>query len=389
MSYQLENEDTFQRIRRCKMKIMQTENTAFFTGLLCQKKIIVDESTPTACTDGLSIWFNPYFCDPLGNPQLLGLTMHELGHIIFDHITICQEDGLDHNVHNQAGDHYINLWLLDQGFELPDGALADPKYRVHPDSGDRWSTRQIYNDLMKNPQKQKAGFVSDIMAPPKGMTPEEHKGRVGNSIIQATMAADQQGEPGSVPGDVRRWVEDVLNPELPWHHIFANYMDDYNDEDYSMARVSRRYLPDFYLPTLHSPGITQITAGFDVSYSIDEKILSLVWKEIEYVWLTMGFKQMRIMSFDTEVHMNELLNEGETMDHLEITGGGGTNVVPLLESIAKEEPRVAVIFTDGGFHMPDMSNIDTDVIWILSEDDPSFDPPKGRVIRYNGVRSND
>jgi len=174
----------------------------------------------------------------------------------------------------------------------------------------------------------------------------------------------------------------VINPKPHWQAILAGYRDSYAKDDYTFRRPNRRFMPEWYMPTLYSDTLKQVTAGADVSLSMKKKDIASIFCELVYIFDTMKPEKMRVMTFDTTVHLNEVFTEGDQLQKLELKGGGGTNVQPLLDSIRKEQPDFALIFTDGYFGTPNMDGIDTDVYWIINGN-PGFKPPRGIVIPFN------
>jgi predicted metal-dependent peptidase len=362
------------KVDKAKFQMMRVDRgTTFFTALLASLKHIYNDDVPYAATDGIHLWLNPI-------EEIIGLLMHEVGHVIYEHPIICAEGKLNPEIHNIAGDHYINLWLLSKGFTLPHfpQAYADKKYL-------NWSTMKIYKDLIKNQNKApKNTIMLDVKPAPKGMSKQEHKLKITNNILKAVMQAEIAQDYGSIPGNVQQVVEKIRSPELDWTVVLANYMDDYARDDYSWSRPNKRYLPDFYLPTMRSLHMGQMTVGMDVSGSTTGQVLGIQFAEVKYLFETLQPKSMRLMTFDTQVQLNELYHPGDDLDEVELHGGGGTNVNPLLESITEEQPLLALIFTDGYFSMPNMENIVTDIIWIVTGNS-GFNPPKGVVIHFNDI----
>jgi predicted metal-dependent peptidase len=365
------------KISKAKMTLFNKgKGTTFFSALLSSLRIEINETISTASIDGITMRFNPYFIAPLSNAQFLGLMMHELGHVIYDHIGRRLAGKMEQTIWNIAGDHYINLWLLRLGFELPEGGVWDTKYA-------NWSTMQIYKDLMKNPPPKWETFKLDIMGRPANMDETTHRERINSNILKAVDLAISRKDQGSIPADVLRLIEDITKPTLPWQTILQNHMNGYAKEDYSWSRPNRRYMPaGFYLPHRHSEGLNQITCGDDVSGSMSQDDLNAIFNEQKYIWETLKPIRMRVQTFDTHVHMDKIFVEGDTLDGLQLKGGGGTNVQPLIESIKKELPEVALIFTDGHFSKPDMSGTEaTDIFWII-KDNKGFDNPHGTVIHF-------
>ena len=367
-------------VDRAKFEMMMVnKGTTFFTALIASMKFIYNDEHPYAATDGTSIWLNPAYIDILDTDEIIGLLLHEIGHVIFEHLIICFEGKLDPDIHNIAGDHYINLWLLGMSYTLP----HTPKYYADKQYL-KWSTMRIYLDLISNPNKKPKDYVMDMVAPPKDTSIQEHKLNITNNILKAVMQAEMSNDAGSIPGNVLQLVNKIRSPELPWTIILANYMDIYAKNDYSWSRPNKRYQPEFWLPNMRSLHMGQVTVGMDVSASTTGKILSTEFAEVRYMWDTLQPQTMRLMTFDTQIHLNELYSAGDDLDEVELKGGGGTNITPLLDSIQKENPQLALIFTDGVFSMPNMDDISSDIIWIVLKN-PGFKPPKGKVIHFNSI----
>lgn len=375
------------RLDQAKIHLMRQKNTVFFSALLGTLKIFPSDHNDTAWTDGLNMGLYPGFVNQLDTDELVWVLMHELGHVIFEHIPIAIENNLKMHRHNIAGDHYINLWLKQLGYKEP-GCISvyrDSKYR-------NWSSMKIYFDLPDNPPPpsqggsggntpgngKPKGMGEDIVLP-KSDEVSTHREKVNDNILKATIQADMMGEPGSVPGNIRRYVQSIVAPELPWQHILQNHMNAYNHADYSMHRPNRRYLPDFYLPSQLSESMGHMISAKDVSGSIDDAMLSECDAEEKYVWDVLKPVSMRCITFDTKIHMNEVFYEGDTLPESKLEGGGGTNVHPIMKYIMEEDPVVALIFTDGGFSMPTFEDTPTDIYWII-KGNRNFKPTKGTVI---------
>lgn len=364
-------------ISKAKLTLMLAKKTTFFSALLSNLRLVIDTSHPTAAVDGITMWINPHFVSTLSKDVLLGLMLHEIMHVAFDHCGLDRlklNTGLNLDILNIAEDHYINLYLKSLGYQLPKGAYADTKYRG-------MSSMQIYNELMKNPPDT-SDYTPDVIGIPAGSNVTDHSAAVLANVIKAVTQAQIAKDPGSIPGDILRRVEEAINPQLPWQTILAPYLSDYAKEDYTMRKPNRRYLPEFFLPTMYSESLKRITAGCDVSLSMDQEDIDEIFSELVYIWDVFKPDGMRLMTFDTEVHLNEVFTEGDQLANIILEGGGGTNVQPLLDSIRKEEPNFALIFTDGYFGTPNMEGIHTDVFWII-KGNPGFKAPHGVVIPFD------
>jgi predicted metal-dependent peptidase len=360
-------------ISRAKLKLMLGTKTTFFSALLSNLHIIITTDVPTAATNGIYMKMNPYFVLKLNKDTLLGLILHEVMHVVYDHMSVIFQ-GLNDNILNIAQDHYINLYLKAEGYSLPENGYCDPKFTG-------MSSMQIYHELMKDPPDTD-DYTMDVCGPDPDMDKSEYEEAVVSNVVKAVMQAQMAKDPGSIPGDLLIRLEDVINPKLPWQVILANYINGDSKDDYSFSRPNRRFMPDFYMPTLYSESLKKITSGCDVSLSMEPEDVSAIHAENMYIWDTFQPDSMRLMTFDTEVHLNEVFTEGDQLKEIVLMGGGGTNVQPLLDSIREEEPEFALIFTDGYFGTPDMEGITTDVYWII-KGNPGFKAPHGIVIPFD------
>ena len=220
-----------------------------------------------------------------------------------------------------------------------------------------------------------------IFDPPEGMSKEEHQERVISNVVKAVTQAQLANDPWSIPGEVARQVEKLIDPKLPWHQILQNYMSAYAKEEYTWARPNKRFWPDFYLPSMHSEALNQITVAIDVSGSIMQEDLDAFMAEVRYVFEILKPKKMRILGFDTKIHDDLEFVDGDALEDVSLTGGGGTNCRPVIQTLKKDEPEIALIMSDGEFSMPSFAGISSDVFWIIKGDE-NWTAPYGQVIYY-------
>lgn len=368
------NEDQKRKLSKAKLNLMMQRNTTFYSSILASQRIVWTDTYPTAATNGLTIWLCPAFIDEQDQAQALFLLLHEVEHTVLEHLERCFEGALNPVLYNEAGDHYINLRLKKLGYKMPVVGLADPKYTG-------WSTMKIYEDLVQSRGPNFTGGSMDlILAPPPGMSADEHRESIIANIVKAVHQADMNNDPGSVPDGVRKRLEKILNPKLPWYTILHNHLDAWRQDDYSNSRPNKRFMPDFYLPRLRSEGLGQITGAVDVSGSMTQPLLDRIMPEIHYVWNIMQPDKFRLISFDTEIHDDLSFEPGDTLDDLTLHGGGGTNVQDIINTLRQDNPELALIFTDGEFYPPDVEGLNTHIIWIITNVPNSFVEPTGTVI---------
>jgi predicted metal-dependent peptidase len=392
-----------QIINGTKLEFMMKKETTFFSALLSQLKLELSERIPIASVDGISLYLNPAWLIQQAKKDvtiILTVFVHEVCHVAFGHCDFERYKHLDQNILNIAMDHLINLWLKSFGFVIPTDWYCDAKYN-------NMSTMEIYHDLVKNPppkqpppptggesgkgdggkdgKDDKPFNGGDLILKPvtkDGKTAQEVSEIIKGNILKAVHQAEIRGEGiGNLPGHAKIIIENIKSPQLPWQVILAPHVNAYAKDDYSYKRHNRRFMPEFYLPTLYSEVIGTATAGVDVSGSMSKKDVFKIWSELRHIFNTVRPESMRVMTFDTKVHMNKVFQQGEELEKITLTGGGGTIIQPLLDSIRKENPKFTLIFTDGKFRMPDLSGITTNIYWII-KNNPNFKAPIGTIIPF-------
>jgi predicted metal-dependent peptidase len=360
-------------INKAKIRLFTERNTTFFSALLANLKLEWTDRVPTGATNGTHLYLNKDFVKSLSLDEILFLLLHEVYHVALDHVGRRDSANLDPMLWNVAGDYVINNDLDNRGYKMPVNGILDHQY-------DGWSTRQVYDHLVQYSPDE----TCDLDIIPCSSDDKQQQEKITTNIVKAVTQAKIANDYGSVPGNIARHVEELLDPKLPWNQILMDYMHSYAKEDYSWKRPNKKYWPDFYLPGMRSENLQQITIGVDVSASIDQEDLDYFSAEIRYIFDFLKPQKMRIMSFDTRVRDNLEYEEGAFIDNLILHGGGGTDIYPLIQSIKKDKPEVCIIFSDLDLSMPDLSNLSTDLIWVKVGNLPT---PKniGKVIQYESA----
>lgn len=360
-------------LNKAKVGLFLKKNVTFITSILFSLKFQWEESIPTADVDGRTMRLNPdWFCK-LTLDEQMGLMQHEAWHVAFDHIT--RGMSLNQEVYNQACDHLINLMLVDAGEKIPSGGLCDPKYRG-------WSERQIYDDLMKdhNPKDPpKSG--GDIKRPSKDQA-KKTKQHIDRIVSTAVVKAQMSKDAGSVPGAIGRHVDSLFNPKLAWNTILQNYLTEKRKEDFTWASPNRRYMPDFYLPTMDGEGLESINFYTDSSGSVSDRDFTRYCSEMQEVINLMNPTKVTVAEFDTQLRPPKVLQEGDGLDKVTFSGYGGTCIRGCLDHIHKENPTISIIFTDGYFSQYVPDGFRSEVIWVIVGNS-SFDYPVGKVIHMD------
>jgi hypothetical protein len=90
----------------------------------------IDESIPTAATNGKQVKYNPWFVNELTDEEVVFLVAHECMHPMLEHMYRLK--GRDPMKWNMAGDYVINKHLTDDGIGkmIEGGLLSDDMYNA-------------------------------------------------------------------------------------------------------------------------------------------------------------------------------------------------------------------------------------------------------------------
>ncbi len=316
-----------------KATIAIIEESVFFSTILLNMEVVVTTDLPTAAVDGTHIFFNPDYIKSLTSDLMIGLVMHEILHLAYDHIG--RKGSRNHRIHNIACDIVIDTDLRNDGYDVPD-SLANDKY-------DGWTSEKVYDDIVSNTPKKYEAIPSDLLEPKDPSAASQH---ITEVLTQAITAADIKGQGASVPGAIRLHTEKLLNPVLDWKVILQKYMQEYSKEDYSWKRANRRYLPDFYLPSQYSPSIKHLVVAFDSSGSVSKEETKMQLTEVQEIRNIYDLEKLTIYSVDTAIRSRiEVAPEDSILD-VEIKGGGGTHFHSIFSELAKNPPTVLIFFSD-------------------------------------------
>jgi len=241
-----------QALTKAKINLLAT--STFYSAILLNLRHEITTSIPTAAVDGVTLFVNSDFLLDLTTDEATGLLAHEVSHIALDHLG--RKGDRDHSRYNCAGDHVINLMLLDQGFALPANGLWDDQY-------EELSTEKVFDLLPEDPEFPSE--LLDCLEPSDSLSP----GSIRELVVQASTAAKLAGE--HLPEAIQRSISKLLTPKIPWTTVLQSYLQEYCKNDYTWSKPNRRYLPEFYLPSQHSPTIKHLVVAVDTSGSVSDE----------------------------------------------------------------------------------------------------------------------
>lgn len=362
----------------------------FMAHLFLNLKFKWDESMPTAWVDGITMGINPQFFVNLGDPKLqMAVVVHETYHVALKHFA--RLGSRDRKVWNFAGDYIINSYIQRMGLLLGKGWLYAKEY-----DGDEWTTELVYEDLMKNPEKQpqSSSMDGDILPAGEGTegdgaSPDEIQQRVEAAVLKAFNTAKmQQGAKfvGTGSPELDRMVDNLLNPILPWHTILRKTTTSIKRDDYSYRRFNKRFMPKFYLPTLYSDSVPAIDIYIDTSGSVSDEDFRTFLSECQAIQRNIKPECMRFYSFDHQLYEPQILKRNQRVGTVSMKGGGGTCIEPVLTEICKNKAEISLIFTDGYYdrdpRLERMAANSTRLIYLIY-DNGNWSCDHGKVIHFS------
>lgn len=371
---------TQEKISIAKIQIYQ--KSPFLATVVSLLPTHIDNSIPTACTNGKHILINEAFFNSLDREQQQFLLAHEVLHCIYHHMT--RRDNRDPLKWNFAGDYLINQKLIQQGFKMIDGGLYDPKY------DDNWTTERIYDDLSDDEVNNTSNPLSgDIQEPADQSQNQDQTNPISttaqleqsiNEIVsKAILQLDMANQAGSVPNDIRRYLEQLRQPKINWRLVLRRFLFELDNADYSWNRPRKKLLSHgFYLPKLQARNIGNISFAVDTSGSISHGQLNDFIAEVAGVFNTVKPKSIQFMLFDYTLLHNETMSNIKQLLKTPFVGGGGTDINPVLQAFNQSDSKALFVITDGYFFKKPIQ-VKKAVYWII-HNNPTFTAPYGKVL---------
>lgn len=390
-----------------------------FFGTLAQRLVYQENNDwcKTAAVDGKRMYFNREFIKSLSKDEVVFLIAHELLHLVFDHLG--RTGGRDKQLSNMAQDYLINYVLVMEGVgTMPQMGLYDKKYN------NSMTSEEIYEVLVKDKQPPKPtldvhlditgkgqgnsggnGKASDGKSDANGHNPnggmtseeiEEMRQDMKGAVIQAAQAAKMAGK---LPASMERFIDDLVEPKVPWQDYVNKTLKSLYKENYSFARPSRRTLgnpgSNIILPSRQYGKSVDVAVCLDMSGSIGQEEARAFLSEVKGMMDIFKQFKLTVWTWDTKVY-NPVVFTRQNADELftyEIMGGGGTCLRSTFEFMKNPEsmgfdlnsfvPDQLIVFTDG--YIGDWGDPDyCDTLFLLHGTN-SIVAPYGQTVYYDDM----
>ena len=387
-----------QRIERCHVQLMKHPSFCLFSGLFMVGKVVVDDTTPTAKTNGLDVIYGREFVGSLNDKQLAFLILHETMHKAYRHLTVWKTLYKRNRwLANAACDYVINLQLMDydphgSNIEFPTDAqgeqlgLVDEKYRG-------MDAHQVFLKLLEEhgdvqPPDGGEGLDDHDWESAEDMTDKE-KEEVAKEIEDAL----RQGQilVGKMKGNVSRDIQDLLTPKIDWKEALRDFIKSTTagKDQTTWRRLHKRYIGlDIIMPSTFDEKVGPITVAIDTSGSIGHEELAQFLSEVKLICEEVKPEKLDILYWDTEVAGHEVYSDSELANVVNVTeakGGGGTEPACVPEYMRKHKmtPECLIMLTDGyiGDQTRNDWSINSPIMWcIKGNSNFSNDSVTGKVV---------
>jgi len=379
-----------QRLQKAVMAIMAHDKYVGLSSVLMIGDRTVDDTVPTACTNGRDEMYGRAFVDGLNDAELRFLILHECYHKMYQHLTTWKHLYDKHpQVANVACDYVINIQLVDgdegMGFiKMPKVGLLDAQYR---DMDTAQVFHQVYDSLPEGDDGRGVGdSLDDHGWEEAEQLSEEEKGdlerEVEEAIRQGVLVAGKLGSGGA------RDLEELLKPQIDWRDVLREFISTTcAGKDFSTwARPNRRFVSTgVYMPSGISEKVGELVIAIDTSASIGQCELTTFLSEIKAVCDNVRPERIRLLYWDTRVCADETYDHAETDTLVQSTkpaGGGGTDVNCVSEYMTehKIDPQAVIVFTDG--YVYDWGTWTCPVLWAVY-DNKQAKPDCGKTVHID------
>ena len=370
-------------------------NHPFFASLLYMvMKVKEDDATPTAATDGRTIYVGKWFGE-LDIKQRVFVLAHEVMHVVFEHLPrakLYRDRGFGPDLNpwndkkfNAAADYYINnLLKVGEVGEMPPAGLWNPQIC----GTDATTADKIYLSL---PDDQEDENFDEHMEPKGGEDEGEGDGsglpdgppttsEVQRAVVASTNAAKALGK---MPSGMSRALGEILDPVQPWKDILRDLITStVGKEEMSWRRPNRRrlVLPPYVLfPGSEGFAMGTMVVAVDTSGSISQKELDAFLGEMKGILEEVRPRELWVCWWDTGAKLVRIEDMEDLNDPDKAPcGGGGTDYTCVEPALQDEflDPEVVVCLTDGMVHWP--SDFPWEHITVTTSE--SYKCPFGRNI---------
>jgi predicted metal-dependent peptidase len=345
-----------EKLSACILRLRK--KTPFFGALALFLRYGLDDRIPTACTNGISVHFNPNFVDSLAPAELDAVMVHELLHCaLLHHSRLGDRDPYLWNV---AADIVINGMIRkDKGLKLPLNPCIDAQLENH-------EVEEVYEVLRSRSSPPDITWIGVDLLPGDEAGNESHHHEIKaywqQSLQQAAAVQRMHGQ-GDLPTGLQRLIDGITDPQIDWRSALWRFLV---RTPVDFTGFDRRLIGQgIYLEALDGESVS-VRIAIDTSGSISNEELATFLSEVREI--------LRLYpQINCELYYADAILHGPfTPDHEDFekpVGGGGTCFEPFFDHMEKQfhshNHAVLVYLTDGFGSFPKKAP-DHPVLWVVT-----------------------
>lgn len=195
------------------------------------------------------------------------------------------------------------------------------------------------------------------------------------ALVEAAQIHEQSKTRGSLPGGLRKFINELLDPRVPWVDVLSRWVGENGRKaDFSYRRPSRRSESiGETLPSLVRHGVDDIVVLWDTSGSMNGRETEIL-TEVVAICQDLNMT-LRVICCDTRVCGD--YSDVSDPEDVDVRGGGGSDFNPAFDLLTDEGyTGVVVAFTDGYIGVPQVKPPHMrDCLWVIWNGD--VDPTGG------------
>jgi len=331
--------DAATKITKARTRLLL--DNVFFSTLALKLTPVESTKTETLDTNGVQLFYNKEFVDPMPIGQLMGVICHVVLHCAMLHHT--RRNDREVTKWERACDYAINPLLLDDfNMELPPDRLYDSQYKG-------MSVEEIYTKLEDTDDEEGSGNAECPWGGAGEAKDDDKAGTVQEQETEWTIASKAAGEmaksAGSLPGGLSQLIEKA-QAVVNWREQLSRLLSGHSKTDFNWFPPDIQYIQyGLHIPTLDSPSLGNLTFAIDTSASVNDHELAQFVGELQDILDHLEFESLTIIHCDTEIKHVFTLEPGDDMS-CEVHGRGGTRFEPVFEYCEEHPTDALIYFTD-------------------------------------------
>ena len=405
------------RLRVMAARIVAQARWPYLSTLLFNLKIVESSQLPTlAVDDGWRMYYSPDFVMEQTAEALATMVLHEALHCVNQHGPRFRALSQSRHLHvtwNFAGDVGINH-VLDRA-QMPWGDFEPlrfthlSKFDVNPEMGTEKIFFTIVEYYEQHPEEVDQFSDCGSIIGGEARDYEISRGDSDNPAIksdQQDVIRDQVAQEilkhayakgiGSIPGELLRWAQELLEPTIDWRKALAGAFRTslatvLGRRDYVYTRPSKRQSAmrignhEIILPSMRKPAPPAIAIIVDTSGSIGNDEITLFLSEVDGIVKANGISQgVTVIPCDADIGEIQKLRSRGAITTLKLTGGGGTDMGVGIAAAGKlrPTPKIVIVLTDGFTPWPTSlpKGVETLIVCLTAEESLSTTPNWAKTI---------